>query len=334
MGSPPRRADTIPVAMSVGIIINPAAGPRRRRGIGGAVARAEAALRECSVDGVVRLTEQRGSAREIARALIAAGASTVVAWGGDGTVNEVAAAAAAAGVALGVVPAGSGNGFARGLGLERRVGAALRTALTGPVRRVDTGEVDGRRFVNVAGIGFDAHLARVFNGLPGRRGAAAYFRAGVRELRAWRGETYTLRAAGETFTLSAFLVAVANGREYGAGAVIAPRARLDDGLLDLVCVPARPLPWLLLRSFRLFAGTLDRTPGIRSLPAAAVELTADRPLAFHVDGEVCAGGPRLLVRVLPSSLRVRARPRSERAKAIRGVSNQIIERGRLQSLII
>lgn len=293
--------------MSAGIIINPAAGPRRRRGIGGAVARAEAALRECSVDGVVRLTEQRGSAREIARALIAAGASTVVAWGGDGTINEVAAEAAEAGVALGVVPAGSGNGFARGLGLERRVDAALRTALTGPVRRVDTGEVDGRRFVNVAGIGFDAHLARVFNGLPAR-GPAAYFRAGVRELRSWRGETYTLRAAGETFTLSAFLIAVANGREYGAGAVIAPRARPDDGLLDLVCVPSRPLPWLLLRSFRLFAGTVDRTPGIRSLPAAAVELTADRPLTFHVDGEVCAGGRRLLVRVLPGSLRVRAAP--------------------------
>ena len=304
--------------MSAGIIINPAAGPRRRRGIGGAVARAEAALRECSVEGVVRLTERRGSAREIARASIAGGASTVVAWGGDGTINEVAAEAAAAGVALGVVPAGSGNGFARGLGLERRVGAALRTALTGPVRRIDVGEVDGRRFVNVAGIGFDAHLARVFNGLP-KRGAAAYFRAGVRELRSWRGETCTLRAAGETFTLSAFLVAVANGREYGAGAVIAPRARPDDGLLDLVCVPSRPLPWLLLRSFRLFAGTVDRTPGIRSLSAAEIELTADRPLAFHVDGEAHAGGRRLLVRVLPASLRVRA-PSVQGAAVRRAVS--------------
>lgn len=304
--------------MSAGIIINPAAGPRRRGGIGGAVARAEAALRACSVEGDVRVTERRGSAREIARALIAAGASTVVAWGGDGTINEVAAEAAAAGAALGVVPAGSGNGFARGLGLERRVGAALRTALTGPVRRIDTGEVDGRRFVNVAGIGFDAHLAQVFNALP-RRGPAAYFRAGVRELLSWRGETCTVRAAGETFTTSAFLITIANGREYGAGAVIAPRARPDDGRLDLVCVPARPVPWLLLRSFRLFTGAVDRTPGIRTVSAAAAELTAERPLAFHVDGEVYAGGPRLHVRVLPASLRVRA-PAVQGAAVRRAVS--------------
>ena len=290
--------------MNAGIIINPAAGPRRRRMAAGAVLRAEAALRACSMDGVVRVTEQRGNARELARSMIAAGATTVVAWGGDGTINEVAAEVAAAGVTLGVVPGGSGNGFARGLGLERRADAALRTALTGPVRLIDTGEVEGRIFVNVAGIGFDAHLAGVFNRLR-RRGAAAYFRAGFRELRSYRGEACTVRTADETFTMSAFLVAVANCREYGNGAVIAPRARPDDGLLNLVCVPVRPVPWLLLQSYRLFAGTIEELPGIRCIAGTTVELTADRPLAFHVDGEVYAGRPRLHVRVAPSSLRVR-----------------------------
>ena len=290
--------------MGAGIIINPAAGLRWRGRIRDAVLRAEAALRECSVEGVVRITEQRGSAREIARSMIVGGAATVVAWGGDGTINEVAGEVVAAGATLGVVPAGSGNGFARGLGLERRVSAALRTALTGPVRCVDTGDVDGRRFVNVAGIGFDAHMADVFNRLP-RRGAPAYFRAGLRELRAYRGETYTIRTPQTAFTLSAFLVALANCREYGNGAVIAPRARPDDGLLELICVPARSWSWLLLRSFRLFAGTVDRLPGIRCLSGTTVELTAERPLAFHVDGEVYAGGHRLRARVMPSSLRVR-----------------------------
>ena len=290
--------------MHAGIIINPAAGQHWRRRIGGAVLRAEAALRECSIDGVVRVTEQRGSARALARALIAGGATTIVAWGGDGTINEVAAEVVAAGATLGVVPAGSGNGFARGVGLEGRVGAALRTALTGPVRVIDTGDVDGRRFVNVAGIGFDAHMADVFNRLP-RRGASAYFRAGLRELRSYRGETYTVRTSQETFTMPAFLVALANCREYGNAAVIAPRARPDDGLLELVCVPARSLSWLLLRSFRLFAGTIDRLPGIRCVSGATVELTAEHPLTFHVDGQVYAGGTCLRARVIPSSLRVR-----------------------------
>ncbi len=290
--------------MNAGIIINPMAGPRRRRRTGGAVRLAEAALRACALDGAVRVTERRGNARAIARTMIAGGATTVVAWGGDGTINEVAAEVVPAGAALGVVPGGSGNGFARGLGLERRAADALRTALTGPVRVIDTGAIDGRIFVNVAGIGFDAHIAGVFNRLS-RRGAPAYFRAGFRELRSYRAATCTVRTAREVFTMPAFLVAVANCREYGNGALIAPRARPDDGVLELVCIPARPVPWLLLQSFRLFAGTIDRLPGIRCVSGTTVELAADRPLAFHVDGEVHAGGSCLRVRVAPSSLRVR-----------------------------
>ena len=301
--------------MRAGIIINPAAGRQRDR-IGSNVVRAEAALRECSLEGLVRVTGQRGSAREIAHSMLAAGATTVVAWGGDGTINEVAEEVASAGATLGVVPAGSGNGFARGLGLERHARTALRTALTGPVRLIDTGQIDGRRFVNVAGIGFDAHMAGVFNRLR-RRGALPYFQAGFRELCSYRGETYTVRTAQETFTMSAFLVALANCREYGNGALIAPHAHPDDGLLELVCVPARSLSWLLLRSYRLFAGTIERVPGVRCVSAATVEVTAERPLAFHVDGEVYAGGPSLRVRVAPASLRVRV-PAASAPKRLAG----------------
>ena len=293
--------------MRAGIIINPEAGPRRRRKAGNAVGRAETVLRACSMDGEVRITERRGSARELARSMIAAGATTVVAWGGDGTINEVAAEVAGAGATLGVVPGGSGNGFARGLGLERGAEAALRTALTGSVRVIDTGEIDGRIFVNVAGIGFDAHLAGVFNRLP-RRGAPAYFRAGIRELRSYRAATCTVRTAAQAFTMPAFLVAVANCREYGNGAVIAPRARPDDGVLEIVCIPALRLPWLLCQSYRLFAGTIERLPGVRCVSGTKLELAADRPLAFHVDGEVFSGGPCLRVRVRASSLRVRVPP--------------------------
>ena len=297
--------------MNAGIIINPVAGPRRQRTAGDAVRRARAALRACSIDGDVRVTEQRGHARALTRSMIAAGAQTVVAWGGDGTINEVAVEAAAAGATLGVVPGGSGNGFARGVGLERRAEAALRTALTGPVRVIDTGEIDGRVFVNVAGIGFDAHMAAVFNRLS-RRGAAAYLQAGVRELRSYRAATYTVRTAQEAFTMPAFLLAVANCREYGNGALIATRARPDDGVLELVCIPARRLPWLVGQSFRLFAGTIERLPGVRCVSATTLELSAARPLAFHVDGEVYTGGRCLRVRVRPSSLRVRVPPTTRR----------------------
>lgn len=297
--------------MNAGIIINPVAGPHRLQAAGHAVRRAQAALRASAIQGDVRVTERRGDARAVARAMLGAGARTVVAWGGDGTINEVASEVTAAGATLGVVPGGSGNGFARGLGLEYRSSDALRTALTGPVRVMDTGRIDGRIFVNVAGIGFDAHMASVFNRLT-RRGAAAYLRAGLRELRSYRAETYTVRAQRETFTMPAFLVAVANCREYGNGALIAPQALPDDGLLDLVCIPARGLPWLICQSFRVFAGTIGRLPGVRCVSGATFELAADRPLAFHVDGEVYAGGRCLRVGVDASSLRVRVPPATRR----------------------
>ena len=297
--------------MHTGIVINPEAGRRGARRAAARTRLARAALRRFAIEGDVRLTERPGSARAIARAMIADGATTVVAWGGDGTINEVAAEVAAAGAVLGVVPGGSGNGFARGLELERRPGDALGTALAGAERRIDTGEIDGRIFVNVAGIGFDAHLAAVFNQLS-TRGVAAYLRAGWRELRAYRAVTYRVRTSRETFETTAFIVAVANGREYGLGAVIAPRARPDDGVLDLVCVSPRSTPSLLWSASRLFTGRLDRVSGIRYVADATIELAADRPLAFHVDGEVYSGGDRLKIRVNPSSLRVRVPAASRR----------------------
>lgn len=290
--------------MRAGIVINPEAGRSGARRAAARTRLARAALRRLAVEGDVRLTERPGSARALARSMIAAGATTIVAWGGDGTINEVAAEVAAAGAVLGVVPGGSGNGFARGLGLERRPEAALRTALRGAERRIDTGVIDGRIFVNVAGIGFDAHLAAVFNALP-TRGAAAYLRAGWKELRDYRAATYEVRTSRATFETTAFLLAAANGREYGMGAVIAPRARPDDGMLDLVCVSARSPASLFWSLWRLFTGRLEGAPGVRHVPDSTIELAADRPVAFHVDGEVCSGGNRLTIRVNPSSLRLR-----------------------------
>ncbi|MXZ69955.1 MAG: diacylglycerol kinase family lipid kinase [Acidobacteria bacterium] len=291
--------------MQAGIIINPAAGRSGARRAEAHRRRAEAALARYGVEGQVRLTERRGSAGSLARSMLDAGAGTVVAWGGDGTINEVASEARAAGAALGVVPGGSGNGFAHGLGLARPPEEALRIALSGDERVIDTGTIDERLFVNVAGIGFDAHLAGVFNDLT-TRGPVAYFRAGLRELLSYRAVRYRVRTADATIEAAAYLLAIANGPTYGAGMMIAPGARADDGLLDLVIVPERSLPWLLWHLPYLFAGRADRVPGVRHLPESSIEIEADRPLVFHVDGEVYAArGGGLRVSVNRSSLRVR-----------------------------
>jgi len=290
--------------MSIGIVINPAAGASRDFSVSSRRQLAYDALRASSVDGEVRLTEGRGSARAIAMEMVTAGASTVIAWGGDGTINEVASVVAPVDVTLGVVPGGSGNGFVRGLGLNYRVSEALDIAINGTERRIDTGHVDGKLFVNVAGVGFDAHLADVFNRL-GVRGPSVYIRTGLRELLSYRAVTYTIRVAEDEFTTHALLVAIANGREYGTGALIAPRARVDDGALDCVCIPHRSLPSVLWHARRLFTGTLDRVSGVRSVSSPTLTITADHPLTFHVDGEVYTGSDRLQIATRPRSLKVR-----------------------------
>lgn len=292
--------------MQAGIIVNPYAGR------GGRIAArtdqrarlAREALASCGIRGEVAFTGGRGTARALARSIVEAGATSLVCWGGDGTVNEVASEAARHGLPLGIVPGGSGNGLARELGLDRQPEAALRTALRGPERILDAGEIDGRFFANVAGVGFDAHVARLAERFE-RRGAWSYFAAGIPELLAYRPATYRIRTGEDTFRADALLVTIANGRQYGNGAVIAPRARPDDGRLDLVCVPALPTAVLFWQARRLFTGTVDRVRGVRTVPMGDAEVSGSEPLAFHVDGEACTGGSSLRVRVLPRALRVR-----------------------------
>jgi YegS/Rv2252/BmrU family lipid kinase len=254
----------------------------------------------------VSLTEGPGHALALAQAAVAARASLVCAWGGDGTVNEVARALVGTGTALGIVPAGSGNGLARELGLPWDPTRALGVALGRRERVIDVGEVEGRLFVNVAGIGADARVAARFNARPGRRrGLWPYVWMGAYELFRHRAAEYTIRAGAETWSQEAIVVLCANGRQYGGGAVVAPTARLDDGQLDLVVVSPRPPLEALRDSLHLFRGTLDRAPGVRTARVPVIEITGRDPLLFHVDGEPVSGGRTLTVRVLPAALRVR-----------------------------
>ncbi len=293
------------VRSPLAFIINPAAGSTARRGkIQGL---AEMARQRCADAGVpceVTFTEGPGHGRALAAALVGRGFSPVVAWGGDGTVNEVASALMRRGAVLGIVPAGSGNGLARELGISLRPAQAVAAAVRGRDRIIDVGEFAGRPFVNIAGVGLAVSVADLFGRLAGR-GLSGYVRAVARQLVRGRSRRYTLVTGERAIERPALIVEVANGRQYGNGAVIAPRARLDDGLLDLVSVdpigPARAL-WGLRR---LFNGTIDRNPYVRCSRVAGVTISADVPLRFHVDGEVVQGGRSLSAAIHPKALRVR-----------------------------
>ncbi len=294
--------------MRAGIIINPIAGSGYRGRTDARVELARDVLQRCSIDGDVFVTTRRGHARELSRSCVDREVDTVVAWGGDGTVNEVASEVAFHGPALGVVPGGSGNGLARELGLPQRDPTqALMTALRGEPRRIDAGELGGRLFFNVAGVGLDAHLAEVFNSRASR-GMRGYVVSTVRELLTYEPSYYILRASDVAVSQTALIVALANTRQYGANMQIAPLARPDDGLLELVVLPPlRPLA-ALWHARHLLTGTVHQVPGVTMQSVRAVDIASDALPCFHVDGEVFPGRDTLSAKVHPGALRVRSGP--------------------------
>jgi diacylglycerol kinase (ATP) len=294
--------------MSVAVIINPVAGGRASLPAEERVTLAKQALARHRVAGHVELTRAAGHGSELARQAVAGRCDVIVAWGGDGTINEIGSQLIGTTSALGIVRAGSGNGLAREMGIPTDPAHALDIALTGRDRVIDAGEIEGRPFFNVAGIGFDAAMAAGFNRLGGeRRGRFRYAPVVARALFGYRAAHYTIDADGRQFETDALLVAIANLTQYGSDAFIAPGARPDDGLLDVVIVEERGVLGRIGLVPRVFNQTIHRAAGVTRLPAARVVVTASAPITFHVDGEPQAGGTSVEARVRPAAIRVRVK---------------------------
>jgi diacylglycerol kinase family enzyme len=200
---------------SIVVIINPISGTGGRRSVvRQRVALATSIIGTRGLDGEVVVTERPGHARELARQAVARGVGLCVAWGGDGTVNEVGSALMYRDAVLGVVPSGSGNGLARELCIPSNARAAFDIALDGYDRTIDGGEMDGRPFFNLAGLGLDACVAHEFaaGGLM-RRGFRRYLEITVRELFRFEPDDHAIVADGVTLRQRAMLVVVANGRQ-------------------------------------------------------------------------------------------------------------------------
>jgi YegS/Rv2252/BmrU family lipid kinase len=254
----------------------------------------------------IHLTTHAGHARELAEASAASHVDLVIVWGGDGTVNEAGGALIGSTTTLALIPAGSGNGLAAALGTARESNAALATAFDGVTRTIDAGLMANRPFFNIAGIGFDAHVARLFNERgAGRRGALPYIVIGVREGCLYSGVEYLVDLDGESRRLRALLIAFANGREYGMGARIAPQAELDDGLLDATVVEYRPLLSRFWDARHLAMGTAHLAPSVSARRVKHALIESEGPMEFHVDGELGIADRRIDVRILPAALKVR-----------------------------
>lgn len=290
--------------MNVAAIINPISGAGANRNAARArVASLTHELERRGIRASIELTTRAGHARELASKFAEARVDLLIVCGGDGTVNEAAGALVGTATAIGLVPAGSGNGLAAALGSSRNPRDAIARALAGRRRAIDAGIVAGRPFFNIAGIGVDAVIARRFNErAPGGRGALPYFIIGVTEGCRYRGEEYEVDLEGDSRRLRALLIAFANGQEYGVGARLCAGARLDDGLLNAVVVEDRSILSRFWHARYLVSGTPERAPCVIARPVRRASIRREGRIEFHVDGEMGSAEGEVTVSIRPGAL--------------------------------
>lgn len=257
----------------------------------------------------LRYTRAPEEARELARAAAAEGYERVAAVGGDGTLSDVAAGLAGTGVAMGLIPAGTGNDLCRTLRIPRAPQAAARLLLDGEARPVDLWRANEQTFLNAAGIGLDAEVAYQANRGGRLRGMPAYLLALLRVIGSFQPLRLRLEGNGQSFEGAVVLSALANGCCYGGGIPIAPAARLDDGLLDVVIVRAMPRLTLVSQFPRLLRGAHLSHPRVSTFRAASLKIEGDSSARLSLDGELRAHLP-LTVSRFPAPLLVIAPPQS------------------------
>ncbi|NPV52884.1 MAG: diacylglycerol kinase family lipid kinase [Firmicutes bacterium] len=291
--------------MRIQVIVNPRAGRGRGRR---AIPVIKEKFKDAGVDFDIHVTRFAGDAVETARRAAAGNCDVVVAAGGDGTANEVVNGIVDTGARFGVIPCGTGNDFAIGLGIPRNIARAcdliLNGTSNGEVRRVDIGKVAGRYFIGSVGIGFDATVALEANrSIPLLRGPVVYAIALLKVLSTYRTRKMRIALDGNTIHVTPLLVAVTNAPTYGGGMRISPNAIMDDGLFD-ICVIGQMRSMEALYHFpKVFKGSHARLEKVTMLRGQDVTVDAEEAVPFHMDGEVMTG-KHLHLEIFPSALGV------------------------------
>jgi YegS/Rv2252/BmrU family lipid kinase len=253
-----------------------------------------------------RVQRTRGLEHGVEQALAAVEAGEVpVVVSGDGLIGAVGGAMAGSETPLGIVPGGRGNDLARVLGIPEDPEGAVEVLLAGHSRRIDVGEVNGRRFLGIVSVGFDSEANRRANENRFMRGNLVYAYAALRTLLGWKPARFTIRANGESVRVSGYSVSVANSRAFGGGMYIAPDAKLDDGEFDIVTVGEVGRLRFVGNLPKVFKGTHVEEDEVQVFRAPHLELSASRPFPVYADGEHLTELPASL-RVLPRALSVLA----------------------------
>jgi diacylglycerol kinase (ATP) len=256
-----------------------------------------------NIECTIEFTAGAGHATQLAKEGVEKGFTTIVAVGGDGTVNEVAQGIVHSSTAMGILPKGSGNGLARHLGIPMNLQQALHELLSGQKIAMDTFTVNNRLSINVSGIGFDGHIANLFSS-GARRGLLGYIKLITQEYFTFNEFDIELTLHDNVIHKRNFILAIANSSQYGNNARVAPHASVVDQKLVLASLKKIPLYIGLSFGYKMFSGRLKESKHYSAQSITNTIIRSKKPVAFHVDGEPCGHHHEFVIRLQPQSLNI------------------------------
>ena len=248
-------------------------------------------------------TQYAGHATLLAKEICQTDTDIIAVVGGDGSINEVVSGMIGSDKVLALIPTGSGNGLARFLKTPLNIGRDIKLINNLNVKEIDTMSINGKCCVSIAGLGFDALVAKKFSTFH-QRGFWGYMKIVGREYFIYKPKEYTLHVNGEIFKRKALMISLANSNQFGFETVVAPTADITDGLMDICVIKKVPLGHIIINSIILFAKKIHKTRYVEIIKAAEVIIKRDGEDGINVDGQHLELGKDLHVKMHPRSLKI------------------------------
>ena len=289
--------------MKIALIVNPRSGKRKAESI---VVHTHELAKKLGHTVEVSIIAKAGDGKLFAQKAIAGGFDRVISAGGDGTLNAIACGLTGSDVPLGIVPMGSGNGYARSLGIPLDPLKALDLAFTGAARKMDVCYLNDLLFLGTAGIGFDARVAHKFDRSK-KRGMWGYAKIILQDILSTKPMRVKITVNDQVIEEDLLMLVFCNTREFGNGADISPGSLPDDGIGELRLVKKPPLFPLIKAFIDIYTHRVDRSPYVRNIPATEAIVEQEGTLA-HLDGEPIESGHEVRFRLEKARLQVIAPP--------------------------
>lgn len=290
---------------NIAFIVNPVSGPKTKNRITKLI---RELLNKELFSPTVVVTEYAGHATQLAQQFALEGYYAVIAVGGDGTINEVGKGLCGTNTALGIIPNGSGNGFARHLEISTRMNRAVEMLNNSEVISVDYCTVNDIPFFSTFGVGFDALVAQDFSNTS--RGLKGYIESILKDIFQYKPEQYHLQGEGIDLTTSAFLINFANASQWGYDACIAPKASLQDGWMDVAIVSEFPLIKAPELAWQLFTKSIDENHYMHTIRVKEIMLKRENESSpVHIDGTPTQMAKDLHIKIVEDGLKVLVKKR-------------------------